>query len=132
MKSFFAPLLLAVCFTLTTVATTRADNGSARKQPQVSTFQSGVYTNAEGKLTIMLDKQKGGALSMKLVNKGGKVLFDQQIGKRQTVCQLRLDLSGLPDGAYELLISNGRDVTVHGLTLNTQPVAVSNRLVTLN
>lgn len=132
MKTLLTTLLVAASFTLTSFSTTQAETGPTRKPTQVASYQSGMYTTAEGKLNIALDKQTGGAIDVRLVNQEGKILYDQQIGKHKTTARLRLDLSELPDGAYQLVISNGRDVTTKAVTILTKPVATSGRLVALN
>lgn len=132
MKTLLTTLFIAASLTVTSISATQAKNGPARKPAQVASYQSGLYTTAEGKLSVALDKQTGGTIDIRLLNQEGKSLYDQQIGKNQTSARLRLDLSELPDGAYQLVISNGRDVTTHAVTISTKPVAMSARLVALN
>lgn len=132
MKTLLNSLLLTAFLTLSTHALTRADDQPTTKTTKSATFQSGLYTTSEGKLNIALTKQKGGAVDVRLVNRRGHVLFDELIGKRQTSVRMRLDLSELPDGDYELIISNGQQVNVHTLKLNAQPATAPTRLVALN
>ncbi|MBC3787914.1 T9SS type A sorting domain-containing protein [Spirosoma utsteinense] len=130
MKTLLTSLLIAA--SLTSFSATHAENGPARKPAQVASYQSGMYTTADGKLNIALDKQAGGTVDVRLINQEGKVLYDQQVGKHQTTARLRLDLSELPDGAYKVVISNGKDVTTKAVTILTKPVATLARLVALN
>ena len=132
MKTLLTSLFIAAALTLTSVSATQAENGPARKPAQIASYQSGMYTTAEGKLNIALNKQTGGALDVRLLNQAGKAVYDQPIGKHQTSVRLRLDLSELPDGAYQLVITNGRDITTRVVTISTKPVAMSARLVALN
>jgi hypothetical protein len=132
MKTLLATLLIAASLTVTSFSATHAENGPARKTTQVATYQSGLYTSAEGKLNIALDKQTGGTIDVRLTNQVGQVFFAQQIGKKQTTARLRLDLSELPDGTYQVVISNGKDVTTHVVTLSTKPVSMSAQLIALN
>ena len=132
MKTLLAPLFLAAAFTISSFSLALADNGPARKATQVAAYQSGLYTTVEGKLNIALNKQTGGVVNVRLLDQKGKILYDQQIGKRQTSVRMRLDLSDLPDGAYQVVISNGKDVTTQPVTIATTPVATSARLVALN
>jgi hypothetical protein len=132
MKTLLTSLFIAASFTATSFAATQADTNPGRKPAQVAAYQSGMYTTAEGKLNIALDKQTGGTVDVRLVNQAGKAVYDQQIGKHQTTVRLRLDLSELPDGAYQVVISNGKDVTTKAVTILTKPVARSPRLVALN
>jgi hypothetical protein len=132
MKTILTSLFVAAAFTVTSFSGALADNGPARKPAQVAAYQSGMYTTAEGKLNIALDKQTGGALDVRLLDQSGKAIYNQYIGKRETTVRMRLDLSNLPDGAYQVVISNGKDVTTHAVTIATKPVATSARLVALN
>ena len=132
MKTLLTSLFIAAALTLTSVPATQAENGPARKPAQVASYQSGLYSTAEGKLNIALNKQTGGALDVRLLNQAGKAVYVQPIGKHQTTVRLRLDLSELPDGAYQLVITNGRDITTKAVTISTKPVAMSARLVALN
>jgi hypothetical protein len=132
MKTLLTPLFIAASLLVASFSSTHAENGPARKPGQAASYQSGMYTTAEGKLSIALDKQTGGTVAVRFVNQTGQVLFDQQMGKRQTTARFRLDLSGLPDGAYQVVISNGKDVTTHAVTISSKPAAASARLIALN
>ncbi|RAJ89874.1 hypothetical protein LX87_05643 [Larkinella arboricola] len=45
-------------------------------------------------------------------------------GKRRNVVRLRMGVSNLPDGVYQVAISNGVETTTKAVTLSTkQPVA---------
>lgn len=132
MKTLLTPLFVAASLIVASFSTAHAESDPARRPSQAASYQSGLYTTAEGKLSIALDKQTGGTVAVRFVNQTGQVLFDQQIGKRQTTARLRLDLSDLPDGAYQVVISNGKDVTTHAVTISTKPVASSARLIALN
>jgi hypothetical protein len=132
MKTLLTTLLIAASLTVTSFSATQAENGPACKPTQVAAYQSSIYTTAAGKLNIALDKQTGGAIDIRLVNQAGKAVYDQPIGKHQTTARLRLDLSELSDGTYQLVITNGRDVTTKAVTISTKPVAMLARLVALN
>jgi hypothetical protein len=131
MKTLLTSLLIT-SLTFISFSATQAETAPARKPAQVASYQTGMYTTAAGKLSIALDKQTGGVIDVRLLNQEGKVVYDQQIGKNQTTVRLRLDLSELADGNYQVVISNGRDVTTHAVTISTKPVAMSARLVALN
>lgn len=135
MKTLINTLLVAFSLTLVNLSATFA-NATASPSKADSTvaaaYKSGMYTNAEGKLNIAVEKQTGGTVEIRMTNSAGKELFAQRVGKRQKMARLRLDVSSLPDGVYQLSISNGVDTMVHHLTLATQQPSVSARQIALN
>ncbi len=135
MKTLIQPLLVALSFSLVTVTTSLAATPSTDRptRPAVTAaYKTSIYTTAGGKLNIALDKETGGAVVIRLTNSAGKECFAQRIGKDQQAARLRLDLSGLPDGAYQVVITNGAETTTHALTLATQQPVESSRLVAVN
>ncbi|WP_077924150.1 T9SS type A sorting domain-containing protein [Spirosoma sp. 209] len=133
MKTLIASLALALSLTVASVAPASA-NPITRpaRSASVASYQSGVYTTAEGKVQIGLDKQPGGKVSIRLVNSQGQEVYQEQVGKRQQQVRLRLDVSGLPDGSYTLLISNGVETTTHALTIATAQPSESTRRIAMN
>ncbi len=118
-------------FSLLTITTSLAATPSTRPAV-VAAYKTSMCANAEGKLNIALDKETGGTVVIRLTNSQGKACFAQRVGKQEKVTQLRLDVSGLPDGAYQVVITNGVDATTHALTLGTQQPAVSSRLLAIH
>lgn len=131
MKTLLKSLLVA--FSMTIVSSS-ASFATSRPTPveKVAAYQSSLYTDAKGQLRIAVDKQTGGVVNVRLVNAKGKEFFVQEIGKRQKKARLSLDISSLPDGAYEVAISNGVDTKVNHLTLATQQPSFANRLVAVH
>jgi hypothetical protein len=131
MKTLTKSLLVAFLMTLTSVSVTKADVYLSFVHPKKpATFQSGMYTTTEGKLRIALNKQTGGAVQVRIVNGAGAEVFNQQIGKNRQSVRLQLDVSNLPDGVYQVSITNGVDTTTQELTLaTTQPVTATPRLI---
>ncbi|GAB3911977.1 hypothetical protein GCM10028803_54490 [Larkinella knui] len=133
MKTLFKSLLVAFTLTVVTFSTSWAESNKPIGKPKnAAAFQSSLYTTAEGKLQIALDKQTGGSVVVRLKNSAGTDLFIQQIGKRQQVARMRLDVSALPDGVYQVVISNGVETTTQELTLATQQPSATARLVAFN
>ncbi|WP_460639615.1 hypothetical protein [Larkinella harenae] len=64
-------------------------------------------------------------------NRAGTAVFAQQIGKRQPGARLRLDVSNLPDGVYQVVISNGIEETVQHVPLTTHQPSHPARLVVI-
>ncbi|MFD1139895.1 T9SS type A sorting domain-containing protein [Larkinella insperata] len=126
MKAIVNTLLVALTLTVTSFSTTQADT---RKPKQAAAFQSGMHTTAEGKVQIAVQKETTGAVTVRLINAEGREVFVQPIGKRQQAVRLRLDVSSLPDGIYQIAISNGLTTTTQELTLATKRPTAAPRLI---
>jgi tRNA(Ile2) C34 agmatinyltransferase TiaS len=130
MQSLIKSLLVAFTVTAVTVSAAVADPNQPKK---ATAFQSSLYTNMAGKLQIAVKKETGGHVVIRLTNTAGKEFFVQQVGKRQEAARLSLDVSALPDGVYQVAISNGVETTTQELTLATTPAAqVAPRSIALN
>ncbi len=139
MKTLIQPLFLTLALTVATAAASLANNTASAHRPDRPTrpavaaaYKTGIYSTAEGKLSIALDKETGGVVVIRLTNSAGKEMFTERVGKAEKSARLRLDVSGLPDGAYQVVITNGVETTTHGLTLATRQPSVSSRLVAIN
>ena len=133
MKALINPFLIAFALATATFSASFADNINPGGRPaSVASYKTGMYTTAEGKLQIALDKDATGAVDIQLVNAEGKVLFAQRVAKKETVARLRLTVSDLPDGAYQVRVSNGVEVTTHSVTLATRQPSAPSRLIAIN
>ncbi|QMW04789.1 T9SS type A sorting domain-containing protein [Spirosoma foliorum] len=130
MKTLINPLLIAIALMMATAYTTFAQ-APASAQPSPA-FQSGIYTNKAGKLQIALDKQTGHSLQIRLADGSGQMVFVKRVGKQETTVRMQLDMSDLPDGAYQLSITDGKNITQHTVTLGTQKPQDMSRLVAIN
>ncbi|RAJ94532.1 putative secreted protein (Por secretion system target) [Larkinella arboricola] len=133
MKALFNTLLVALTVAFTSFTAAQAENHKPIGQPKkVAAFQSGMYTTQEGKLQVAVNKETGSAVMVRLVNQAGKEVFAQSIGKRQQAVRLRLDVSNLPDGIYQVEITNGVETTTQELKLDTRKPTAVQRLVAVN
>lgn len=129
MKTLIKPLFVAFALVL---STSYASLAKPTNDPQPAAFQSGIFTNKAGKLQVALDKQSGQPLQIRLTSADGRMVFSQRVGKKQTAVRLVFDVSDLPDGAYQLTITDGKEVNQHTVTLETQKPVDVNRLVAIN
>ncbi|QMW03583.1 T9SS type A sorting domain-containing protein [Spirosoma foliorum] len=129
MKTLIKPLFVAFALVL---STSYASLAKPTNDPQPATFQSGIFTNKAGKLQVALDKQTGQPLQIRLTSADGRMVFSQRVSKKQTTVRLVFDVSELPDGAYQLTITDGKETNQHTVTLETQKPMDVNRLVAIN
>ena len=92
MKTLLKPLLLSFTLSLVTLSATLADRNPGNRTSTAATFKTGIYTTAEGKLQIGLEKETGGAVDIKLKNADGKVFFTQHLSKKERAVRLRVGL----------------------------------------
>jgi len=116
MKTLITTLALA----LSLVTVTMAQTNVVDRPTKVSRYQTGIYTTATGKLQVAVDKQAGGTVAIQLKDATGNVLFTRQIPKYETQYRNRFDLSQLPDGTYEVELTNGLDVTRQTVVIATK------------
>ncbi|MGA0560359.1 hypothetical protein ACO2Q8_27090 [Larkinella sp. VNQ87] len=133
MKTILNVLLVVFTLTLACVSVSQADPHKPIGRPKkVAAFQSGIYTTAEGKLQIALDKENGGTVLVQLTDEAGNELFAQKFHKRRQVVRLRLDVRDLPDGVYQVVISNGQESTVQTFAINTRQSVISPRSLVIH
>lgn len=120
MKTLIKSFALALTLAATTVSATFADGTPAGRTANAAAFKSGVYTNAAGKLHVSLDKETGGKVTIRLKDNNGTILYNEQLGKNETTYRTRMDLSDLPDGTYELELTNGVETTRQTVTISTR------------
>lgn len=99
-----------------------------------ASFEVGVYPiQHSSKLAVAVAKYHQKRLSLRLVNPKNEVLYQETLGKNQSKYSRKLDLSTLPDGLYQLQITDGQDTVVREVNLSTskpEPVQ-SERFVSL-
>ena len=130
MKALFNTLLVALTLAFTSFWGAQAESHKPIGKPRkVAAFQTGIYTTAEGKLQIAVNKETGSPVMVRLCTRDGKEVFVQSLGKRQQAVRLRLDVKGLADGVYEVSVSNGMETITEELTLATEQSLTTTRLV---
>lgn len=132
MKTLVKSLLVAFLLTSVSASTTFANTNQPTPTPKLRAYQSSLYTDAQGKLRVAVDKLIGGTVEVRLINSRGKEFFVQRVGRRQRIARIVMDVSSLPDGAYQVVVTNGFDAKVNNVTLSTQPPTFSGRLIALN
>ena len=132
MKTLIKSLALSLTLGFVTSSATFANTNPGGRQTVVSSFKSAIYTTVSGKLSIALDKEIGGVVDVQLKNKDGKILYAQHLSKKESKYRRLLNVSELPDGDYQVEITNGVETTTHKMTLSTQQPVAPSRLVAVN
>jgi hypothetical protein len=132
MKTLVKSLALALSLGFVTTAATFAETNPGGRPAVVASYKTGIYTSVDGRLVISLDKQTGGAVDVRLKNSEGSTVYSQRIGKNETQYRAKLDVSALPDGSYEVEITNGAETTKHMVTLSTPQRTTPVRTIAMN
>lgn len=99
-----------------------------------SSFDASVFVTKANKIRLAIEKKNTDPVSVTLRqgDQRNTVVFNQQMGRKQTKLALQLDVETLDDGLYELEIKSKTGSIVKQLTLATPSVqAVSNRTITM-
>ncbi|GAB3280673.1 hypothetical protein GCM10027347_55970 [Larkinella harenae] len=129
MKTLINTLLVALTLT---AATFNPASATPKEPKKAAAFQSAMYTTTEGKLQVAVQKETTSPVLIQLLDQKGNAVFSQKIGKRQDAVRYRFDVSYLPDGVYQVAISNGVEIITKEVTLATKQVEVTPRLVAVN
>ncbi|WP_080054103.1 PPC domain-containing protein [Spirosoma aerolatum] len=131
MKTLIKSFAFALTLGIVTSAATFAETNPGSNPDKTASYQSAVYTTNSGKISIALDKQKGSTADIKLKNNNGQVLYSYHLGKNENTYRSRLSVNELPDGVYQVEISNGSEVTTHTVTVSTQQPTAPSRVISL-
>lgn len=133
MKTLIASALFALASVSSTVSAVAGDDHSKAASPKaVASFQSSMYVVANSaKMQLAVDKSAGAAVDIKIMNDKGEILAAQRLGKKDTNFRGRFDMSQLADGRYQIVISNGKEETKRAVTISTQPVVNTGRVIAL-
>lgn len=131
MKTLLTSLFIAAVLAFGNTAPALAGNQPKPSAP-VHSYQSSLYTDAEGKLRVAVDKLVGGIVEIRLVDTNGKHYFVQRVGRQQRMARLKMNINDLPDGAYQVVITDGVNTKINKITIATEQPTFAGRLVALN
>ncbi|GAB2779251.1 hypothetical protein GCM10027275_23490 [Rhabdobacter roseus] len=105
------------------------------KNNRCETFGVGMYRIQNTlKMNLLIEKQEGERLTVRLLNEQGQVLHEDLLTKKQKKYARRLDFSEIKDGRYTVEITNGQERIVKQINLSTQGIveAPARTLVAMN
>lgn len=93
-------------------------------------YKVGMYVSQKTTtLNVMVEKQAGNKVIIRLKNSEGQLLATQAIKGSEERSWSKFNLSDLTDGTYKVEITNGQDVTVKEITLSTQKPVDASRTI---
>ena len=99
--------------------------------PKPQSFKVGMYNvQNTNTLKVFVEKQKGENLKVELKDKYGSVVFTKYADKKSDKAAYSFDLAQLETGAYQLEITNNKEVYVKDLNVvNTEKVEVEKKII---
>ncbi|MDQ6479677.1 hypothetical protein [Dyadobacter sp. LHD-138] len=135
MKNLQKTFIAAFCGLLLSnfVSAEQLQNSPAEKYDE--SFRVGMYRVKNSLvMNLLLEKDKGVGLHLKLMDARGRVLHQEYIGKGLRKVGQKFDFSEINDGEYKIEITNGDERIVKNISLSTTEIAeiAGRRLVALN
>ncbi|GAA4396471.1 hypothetical protein GCM10023187_04640 [Nibrella viscosa] len=127
MKTFVKTFALAL--SLSAVSLVASANGG-KENASPTSYKSAVFASATT-LNVMVEKEMGGRVEIRLKDAGGRVLHTNYLQKKDGKFWSKFDLSNLADGTYRVEITNGAESTVKDITLSTQSPVNVNRTIAM-
>lgn len=129
MKTLIASVLLTASLALS--STGYAKSGTATFTPRAEEVETRfwVVTTTNGKIEVNVIKAEK-EVSVNVIDQFGHTLASKTIEKEDAATRTKFDLSQLPDGAYKVVLIDGKHKEVKNIELNTRSVEAQ-RIVSL-
>jgi len=135
MKNFRKILVAALCGVLITNLVSAGQLQDSDKGKYYESFRVGMYRVKNSLvMNLLLEKDKGVSINIKLVDSKGKVLHQEYIAKGLRKVGQKFDFSDVSDGNYKIEITNGDERITKNISLSTSEIAEvsGRRLVAFN
>lgn len=135
MKNFGKTIVVAFCGLLLTNAVSARQLQNSAKGYYYETFRVGMYRVKNSLvMNLLLEKEKGIALNIRLIDFKGKVLHEEYISKGLQKVGQKFDFSDVSDGTYKIEIANGEERIIKNISLSTSEIAEvsGRRLIAFN
>ena len=86
-------------------------------------FEVGVYPKQHtAKLNVMVENHEQKRLNLRLISPKNEVVYQETVGRKTAKYSRKLDLGQLPDGVYQLQVSDGQETVVREVNVSTKKV----------
>ncbi|WP_461093063.1 hypothetical protein [Spirosoma gilvum] len=99
--------------------------------PKTLSFDASAYVTVNHEIRVAVQKSTDTPVVLLLKNKNNKVLYEQNIGRKEAKYAVKLNVEELADGEYELEIKSSEGSIIKQLNLSTQPVQKTNRTIAM-
>ncbi|SFC88929.1 DUF3244 domain-containing protein [Spirosoma endophyticum] len=99
--------------------------------PKALSFDASAYVTLNNQIRLAVQKNAEVPVVVLLRNKNNEVLYRQNISKKEAKYAVKLDVSELADGQYELEIKSEEGSIRKQLTLANQPLQPTTRTIAM-
>ena len=99
--------------------------------PKTLSFDASAYVTVNHQIRVAVQKSTDAPVQVTLRNKANEVLYQQNLGKKETKYAVKLNVDELADGTYELEVRSSEGSIVKQLNLSTQPVQQTSRTIAM-
>ena len=124
------PLMTQIATSLLVSASTLV-NPTNPTTPKSLSFDASAYVTINNEIRVAVEKTTDKPVVVLLWNKNHEVLYRQNLSKKDARYAVKLDVSELADGQYELEVKSSEGSIVKQLNLSTQPVQQLNRSIAM-
>ncbi|QMW00931.1 hypothetical protein [Spirosoma foliorum] len=132
MKTLIKSIAFVLTLGIASSTVSLADVNPGTRSATAVAYKTGIYSTPYGQLNIALDKEKGGAVDVRLKGTDGKVLYSEHVGKNERNYRVRLNMTELADGVYQVEVTNGVETTIQNVTISTSQPITASRTVSIN
>ncbi|SDE85507.1 Por secretion system C-terminal sorting domain-containing protein [Dyadobacter soli] len=129
MKTLIASVLLTCSLALSTNGFAKSETGISNVVGDEIATRFWVVSTENGKINVNVLKGEK-AVSLNVVDQTGRTLASKSIKKSDSATRTTFDLSQLPDGAYKVVLIDGKHKEIKTIELNTE-TAEAHRIVSL-
>ncbi|GAB3891562.1 hypothetical protein GCM10028803_03500 [Larkinella knui] len=116
MKTAFASLFIAFAISASSVSfasTTGKTDDSAPFQSSVVAFPSSM------KIDVVVENMENAHVTIRLIDRLGVTQATQWLNKHEKAVRTRFDISGLTDGVYTIVVSDGATTQTKEINIST-------------
>ncbi|WP_215240246.1 hypothetical protein [Dyadobacter helix] len=119
-KTFVVTALLLAVFSAGELAASPLRPKKECKNNECQTFKVGLYRIKDTyAVKLLLEKQQGEKVSVRLLDRSGKILHQEYVGSHLNQYGRKFNLEELGDGDYTLEISNNSEKIIRNIQLKT-------------
>ncbi len=84
-----------------------------------SSLKTGLYFSKDGKLNINIENNLNKMTKVQILDSSNQVVFQKNDRYTSRLSRLKVDVGNLPDGAYTVQVTNGKDTVAQNVQLET-------------
>jgi hypothetical protein len=129
MKTVIASLFIALAISASSASFANTTTNTGDKAP----FQSSVIAFPDHmKIDVVVQHLEGSNVTIRLVDQLGITQATQWLNKHEKAFRTRFDVSGLSDGIYKVIVSDGTNTQTQEVNISTNvPTPVTYRTISI-